>query len=157
MPIRSDVFVGERLELAREFRGLTQKSLGDSVAASPALISMCEIGKKRHPSIDLVEAFGSVLGFEPAFFYRTLEDEFREDECSFRHRRSTPERLKTRIRAHATLIGMVVERLRALFKFPQVNLPEFPAFIDEEIESAAEQGRRYGNLGNDGPILQVGR
>src|ERR1039458_2305214 len=88
----TEAFFGERLQLAREFRSMTQKQLGDEVAASTALISLCETGKKKDPAADLVEACGSVLGFEPAFFYGTVHDVFRENECSFRHRRSAPER-----------------------------------------------------------------
>src|SRR6266478_8126065 len=101
-----EIFWGDRLGIAREFRGLTQKELSEAVSASPALVSLCEGGKKN-PSRDLVEAFGSVLGFEPEFFYGELKDVFREEQCSFRHRRSTPERTKAKIRAHGTLIGLV--------------------------------------------------
>ena len=157
MPGLNESFVGERLELAREFRGLTQKQLGDAVAASHALVSLCETGKKKDPAADLVEAFGSVLGFEPPFFYRTLEDAFVEDECSFRHRRSAPERLKSQIRAHATLLGMIVDRLRSLFKLPKYNVPDVRAATVEEIEAAAERCRLHWGLGLDGPILSIGR
>lgn len=153
----TEVFWGERLQLAREFRGMTQKELSEKVAASRALISLCEAGKKRDPARDLVEAFGAVLGFEPAFFYGSLDDIFREDECSFRHRRSTPERLKTQVRAHATLLGMVIQRLRSLFKFPEIDVPHIPASSAEEIETAAEECRKHWKLGMDAPILQVGR
>jgi len=153
----SEIFWGERLQLAREFRGLTQKELGEKVAASSALISLCENAKKRDPAPDLIEACGDVLGFEPLFFYGKLEDVFREDECSFRHRRTTPERTKTQVRAHATLIGMVIQKLKAHFKFPELNVPIVSASNTEEIENAAEQARQYWNLGIDGPILQVGR
>jgi Zn-dependent peptidase ImmA (M78 family)/DNA-binding XRE family transcriptional regulator len=153
----SDVFWGERLQLAREFRGLTQKELGEKVAASPALISLCEAGKKRGPARDLVEACGAVLGFEPAFFYVSLDDVFREDQCSFRHRRTTPERLKTQVRAHATLLGMVIRQLRSIFRFPEINVPNIPTSGAEEIETAAEECRRHWKLGLDAPILQIGR
>jgi Zn-dependent peptidase ImmA (M78 family) len=153
----SDVFRGKRLELAREFRGLTQTKLGEEVSASCALISLCETGKKRDPAADLVEACGSVLGFDPAFFYAPLEDAFQEDECSFRHRRTTPERLKSQIRAHATLIGLVIERLRSLFKFPPINLPRIPVSSADDIEAAAERCRQHWNLGLDSPLLQTGR
>src|SRR5438445_8265552 len=97
-----DVFWGERLQVAREFKGLTQKELSEAVAASPALVSLCESAKKN-PSRDLVEAFGSVLGFEPDFFYAEIPDIFHEEQCSFRHRRSTPERMINKVRAHGTL------------------------------------------------------
>jgi Zn-dependent peptidase ImmA (M78 family) len=98
-----------------------------------------------------------VLGFDPSFFYGPLDDIFQEDECSFRHRRATSERLKSQIRAHATLIGFVIDKLRSLFKFPPIDLPQMSASTPEEIELAAEQCRRYWNLGLDTPLLQTGR
>jgi Zn-dependent peptidase ImmA (M78 family) len=152
-----EIFVGERLQLAREFRGLTQKQLGKEVAASHALISLCETGKKPAPAKDLIEACGDILGFEQRFFYEQLADRFREEECSFRHRRSMPERMKAQIRAHGTLIGMVVDRLRSLFRFPPLNLPAFPARTNEDIELAAEQSRTHWKLDLNSPILQIGR
>src|SRR5947209_19366012 len=106
-----EIFSGQMLQLAREFRGLTQKKLGDMVSVSHVLVSYCENGKKIDPSRDLVQAYASVLGFLPGFFFRPADEVFREEECSFRHRRSTSERLKTQIRAHGTLFGMVLRRL----------------------------------------------
>ena len=153
-----DVFWGERLQVAREFKGLTQRELSEAVAASPALVSLCEAGKKN-PSRDLVEAFGSILGFEPEFFNSAIEDVFREEQCSFRHRRSTPERTKNKIRAHATLIGLVIARLRLLFRFPIQDIPQISAPVSsaEEIEIAAEHCRKHWKLGLDSPIMEVGR
>jgi Zn-dependent peptidase ImmA (M78 family)/transcriptional regulator with XRE-family HTH domain len=153
----SEIFCGDRLQIAREFRGLTQKQLCLEVAASPALVSLCEAGKKKDPAVDLVEAFGAILGFEPPFFYRRVEDPFREDECSFRHRRTTPERLKSQIRAHATLIGFVLDKLRLVLSFPELNVPQISASKPEEIERAAESCRQHWGIGTDGPILHVGR
>lgn len=153
----NDVFRGERLQLAREFRGLTQEKLAEDVAASPTLVRYCEYGDKRDPASDLVEAFGAVLGFEPEFFYTPVNDVFTDEECSFRHRRTIPQKTKTQVRAHATLIAMVVEKLRGAFRFPKLNLPSFPASSAEEIEEAAERCRIHWNLGISGPLLQVGR
>jgi Zn-dependent peptidase ImmA (M78 family)/transcriptional regulator with XRE-family HTH domain len=155
--LQAGMFSGERLQLAREFKGLTQKQLGKDVAASHGLVSQYESGKKKEPSQDLVEAFGQILGFEPQFFYEPIADIFREEECSFRHRRSTAEKTKTQIRAHATLIGMVIDRLRAHFRLPKLNLPKLPATTSEEIEIAAEQARTHWDVGIQGPIMQVGR
>jgi Zn-dependent peptidase ImmA (M78 family)/transcriptional regulator with XRE-family HTH domain len=150
------VFWGERLQVAREFRGLTQKELSAAVSASPALVSLCEAGKRNPSSRDLVEAFGAVLGFEPEFFYREIQDVFREEQCSFRHRRATPERMKSKIRAHGTLIGLVIARLKSEFHFPAQDIPQLQASSNEEIEVAAEKCRKHWNLG-DGPIMEVGR
>lgn len=156
-PRPRDVFWGEKLQIAREFRGLTQKELSEAVSASPALVSLCESGKKNPSSPDLVEAFGAVLGFEPDFFYGEIEDVFREEQCSFRHRRATPERTKNKIRAHGTLIGLVVARLKSCFRFPSLDIPRITASTVEEIEVAAERCREHWNLGLDGPIMEVGR
>ncbi|MGI4829834.1 MAG: helix-turn-helix domain-containing protein [Janthinobacterium lividum] len=157
MQPQDEVFWGERLTLARDFRGLTQKQLGTEVTASGALISYCESGKMREPSRNLVGACAEVLGFDASFFYRKTEDMFREEECSFRHRRSTPEKDKRQIRAHATLLGMVVQQLRAHFDFPQIDLPNLPASSDDDVEKAAEGTRRHWGIGIEGPIWQVGR
>jgi Zn-dependent peptidase ImmA (M78 family)/transcriptional regulator with XRE-family HTH domain len=153
----SEIFWGERLQLAREFRGLTQTQLAEKVAASCALISLCENGKKREPTRDLVEACADILGFQSDFFYGPLEEVFREDECSFRHRRSAPERLKTQVRAHATLIGMVINRLRSSFKFPEVDVPHILARSFSDVEKAAEDCRRHWKISLDGPIKNIGR
>jgi Zn-dependent peptidase ImmA (M78 family) len=155
--LTKNAFVGQRLQLAREFRDLTQKQLGEKVAASHALVSLCESGKRTDPATDLVEAFGTVLGFEADFFYQPTGEIFKEDECSFRHRRSTPERLKTKIRAHASLLGVVLDRLRGYFKFPSLNIPRIPASTDQEIEKAAEQVRLHWGLGIDAPLSEIGR
>jgi len=155
--LNKNTFVGQRLQLAREFRDLTQKQLGEAVVASHALVSLCEGGKRTDPAADLVEAFGTVLGFDADFFYQPNGEIFQEGECSFRHRRSTPERLKTKIRAHASLLGMVLERLRTHFRFPALNIPRIPASTNQEIEKAAEQTRQHWGLGIDAPLSDIGR
>lgn len=158
MQQQDELFSGERLELARDFRGLTQTELGRQVAASAALISACENGKKPNPADDLVAAFGEVLGFEKHFFFNSLEDAFLEEECSFRHRRSTPQKLKAQIRAHGTLLGMVVQELRKHFVLPDLDLPRFPSVTDpDDIEHAAEGTRKHWELSLDAPIWSMGR
>jgi Zn-dependent peptidase ImmA (M78 family)/DNA-binding XRE family transcriptional regulator len=156
MLVQSEAFEGGRLLLAREFWGKTQKELGAKVATSEAFISHCENGKKV-PTPEFVKACAEELKLDPSFFYRRIDDLFSEKECSFRHRRSTPEKAKAQIRAHATLLGMVVDRLRTSFRFPAINIPKIPVSSIEEIEKAAKTVRLHWGLGNDAPILQVGR
>jgi Zn-dependent peptidase ImmA (M78 family) len=153
----SERFWGTRLQLAREFRCLTQKELGNQVVASHALISQYENGKRQDPPLDLVDAFGTVLGFRRDFFYHPVEDPFTEEQCNFRHRRSAPERLKTQVRAHATLMGMVIEQIRKRLKLPEENIPTIPASAPAEIEIAAERSRKHWGLGIDAPLMHIGR
>jgi transcriptional regulator with XRE-family HTH domain len=74
--VPNETFWGERLKVAREFRGITQAKLAEEVATSPTLISLCESGRKSDLPVDLVKAFGDVLGFDPGFFHGTVEDLF---------------------------------------------------------------------------------
>lgn len=151
-------FYGERLQLAREFRGLTQIHLGQKVAASPSLISLLERDRKlERPPSDLIAAFGEVLGFREAFFCQPVADPFREEQCNFRHRQTAPEKIKSRVRAHATLIGEVVATLATQFKFPDFDVPTARVSDALGIESAAESCRKHWNLGLDSPIMHVGR
>src|SRR4051812_46515951 len=89
--MQDETFIGQRLQVAREFRNFTQKQLSEKVVASPAFISLCE-AQKKSPSKDLVDACAYVLGFKPAFFYEPVKDCFLEEQCSFRHQRSMGER-----------------------------------------------------------------
>lgn len=152
-----DAFNGAKLQLARDFRGLTQSELAQKVVVSDGLISLYENGKKGDPPREIVEALSDALGFRPGFFYGPLNDAFKENECSFRHKRKASERIKAKIQAQGTLLCMVVDQLRGVLKFPKLNVPSFPSVSEDEIESAAEKTRKYWKLDPDGPINHVGR
>ena len=150
-------FVGARLELARTFRGLTLEELADKVSATFGLLSHYENGRRKEPAQDVVEALAEVLGVRPGFFFTPLDDQWREEECSFRHRRTTPKKLKTRARAHGTLVGLIVQHLAEELHFPAYNVPQFRASSPLELEQVAERCREHWNLGLDTPILHMGR
>ena len=154
----SGVFCGERLELARNFRGMTQSALGKEVSASGASISYYETGKQTDPPSDLVEAWGEVLGFEPGFFFERVDDPFRDEECSFRHRRSAPEHLKRRARSFGTLIGLIIHYLSGRLELPAYDIPVKPTNGRADgIEEAAQACRAHWKLGLDTPITNIGR
>lgn len=156
MQVDVDSFVPQRLAVARDFRGLTQQVLADRVGVSHEMISYLENGK-REPTRTLTDALGQALGFDPQFFHQPLADPFYEKECNFRHRRSAPERLKTRIRAHGTLIGVVVHYLRTVLKLPPYTVPQLKATSQNEIETAAEQCREHWHLGIEAPVNSMTR
>lgn len=149
------LFCGPNLRIAREFRALTQAELAKQVFASPALISLLETGQKKQPQSDLVQALASILRFEPQFFYTCLHDVLTEEECSFRHRRTTPERIKAQVCAHGTLICHVINRLRSRQLIPAINLLRKTASTVDEIELAAERCREHWKLPVDQSIPQI--
>lgn len=160
MPIRTerskDAFWGERLQTVRELLGLTQTELGELVGVSNALISDYE-KQKRSPSQDVLSRIADKTNLPEEFFFQKVDDPFHELECNFRHRRSTPAKLKDRVRAQATITGMVVQELRTLVDFPPFNVPTLTAVTNEEIEEAADACRVYWGLNLNAPILHVGR
>lgn len=149
-------FISARLRTARTFRDLTLHELAEQVGAALATLSYVENGKQK-PKNDLVEAFGNVLGFEPEFFFAADLDEFTADECSFRRRATTPERVKKRVLAHGTLFGEVVECLYQKLELPAFDVPEIVAPRLADIDATAERCRVIWGLALDAPLASIGR
>ena len=152
----SSAFIGDRLELARTLRGMTLNEVANGVVSSFGLISHYENGRKQ-PSPEVVAALAELLGLHPSFFYTPLTDVWQEEECSFRHRRTTPEKVKRQARAHGTLVSQIVRYLGTALRFPTYNIPQVSATTTDDIEGAAEQCRAHWRLGLDTPILHMGR
>lgn len=149
-------FCGSRLRLARLFAGLSLKSLGESASVSAPYVHQIESGKRQPPEI-LAEAFGELLGFRSVFFYGPPVDEFLEEECHFRRRKTTPAAVKTRALAHGSLFGMLVEYLDAALELPEKKIPTVAVTSNEDIELAAERCRMQWGLGRDVPIKNLTR
>jgi len=156
MTISPEEFNGERLQIAREFRGLTQKDLASLITASHVLVSYYESGKRKNPSSELVDAFGTVLGFRQEFFYGH-DLSLNEWQCNFRHRRTSTERIKSKVRAHAWIVGLITKHLRKEMTLPEFAVPHIPVQTDSDIDIAAERCRMAWSLGVDAPIDNISR
>src|SRR5690554_3492402 len=115
-------FCGSRLRLARAFKNLTQADLGERVSVTSQYIGHLENGHKR-PTGVLVDALANTLGFEESFFYGEPVEEFRDEECHFRRRTTTPVGVRTRVLAHGSLFGALVSYLDASVEMPPENVP----------------------------------
>jgi Zn-dependent peptidase ImmA (M78 family)/DNA-binding XRE family transcriptional regulator len=150
-------FLGSKLRLARTFQGLTQVELGAEVGVTHTFIGQLEAGGKR-PTPILLEALGDVLGFRPPFFAAPLDDEFRDEECHFRKRQTTPVSIKSRVLAHGTLFADLVAHLDTAVRFPAERLPEELRIGDREsVEAATAECRRLWGLEPDLPIPNLTR
>jgi transcriptional regulator with XRE-family HTH domain len=122
MTLNRAEFSGSRLRLARSFGGHTQAALGELVGVTHQFIGYLEAGKKT-PTDLLVEAISDVCGFEPEFFFGAPIEEFRDEECHFRRRASTPVSLRARVLAHGSLFGMLVGYIDSVLKLPVDDVP----------------------------------
>lgn len=154
-PTSEPRFFGDRLRIARNFRGLTLADVGKLVGLSHAAIHHFETGL-RTPDELTRAALGEALGFSSAYFERPVSDEFREEECHFRSGRMTAS-LRARILSHGTLFGQLVALLGSHVKLPKVNLPETLSSGTEVVEKNAESVRRRFGLGLDRPITSMMR
>ena len=157
MGIRSNsAFSGSRVRLLRTFQGLTQRELANRMSVSQQFVAFIEGGKKVPSDVHL-EMLADVCGVEPTFFGQGAFDEFREEECHFRKRASTPVSVKSRVLSAGTLFGMFVTYLDDRVELPPSDIPEYVATDPESIEQIAEKCRARWALGSDRPISNIVR
>lgn len=155
-PTSDRSFCGQRLRVARSFAGLTQVELGQRVGVTHAFVAYLE-GGARQPTDILISAIGEVCGFDKSFFFVPLLDEFRDEDCHFRRRTTTPVTVRTRMLAHGTVFDEFVRLLDRNLKLPTIDVPTIRTTSREEIERAAEQCRMRWGVGRDLPIPNITR
>jgi Zn-dependent peptidase ImmA (M78 family)/transcriptional regulator with XRE-family HTH domain len=148
------LFSGQRLRIARSFRGRTQADLGAALNISQQFIGEVERGSQP-PSVQLVRAFGDLLGFQPDFFYGENLNEFVDSECNFRKRRTTPISIRIRALAFGTLLGQFWSYANGELNLPSERIPNLTATHRSEIEKAADRCRMEWGLGLDTPISNI--
>ena len=157
MPSGTYEFRGERLRLARLFRGITLEELGAHVAATRQYMHQLETTAGKAPTADMVNALAAVLGVLPAFFAQPLASSFGPEHCHFRKQVTTPQSVIQQVLARGTMLDMVVEALAMEVDLPTVDFPQNPVASFREVEAAAETCRRHWGLGLGGPIQSMTR
>lgn len=151
-------FLGEKLRLARLLNGLTLQELGDSVSASRQFIHQLE-GDTRQPPEDMLYALSEKLSVKKDFFYNTLKNDVKFEQCHFRKRKTTPVGLANRVCSYSTVFEALVEFLSEYIDFPEPSVPEYSNngknYTNLEIEQAAEMCRKDWGLGIDNPISSI--
>jgi Zn-dependent peptidase ImmA (M78 family)/transcriptional regulator with XRE-family HTH domain len=148
------IFSGQRLRIARSFRGKTQAELGDALNISQQFIGEVERGDQP-PSAQLARALGDILGFQQDFFYGPNLNEFVDSECNFRRRRTTPISIRIRALAYGTLLGQFWSYANGELNLPPERIPSVAPAHRSEIERAAERCRMEWGLGLDTPISNI--
>jgi Zn-dependent peptidase ImmA (M78 family)/transcriptional regulator with XRE-family HTH domain len=150
-------FRGERLRLARLFRGMTLEELGTRVAATRQYMHQLETTTGKAPTAEMADALAAVLGVLPAFFAQPLPGSIGPEHCHFRRQATTPQSVIQQVLARGTMLDMVVEALAREVDLPAVDFPQSPVASVREVEAAAEACRRHWGLGLGGPIRSMTR
>lgn len=156
--LAAHLFNSDRLTLAREFCGYTQKQLAESVNKTSSAISQFEKGKAKPDHITLRQ-IALALGFPVSFFAQPTRSARLEPQiCHFRSLRSTTETDKRRILAHGSLLCELFEYIENYIELPEEQVSALKMNVDsaEEIEACAEEVRSAWNLGL-GPIPDITR
>lgn len=153
---RVDGFCGERLTQAREARGLTKTTLGKMIDISLTAVSALEAGTSL-PKPETLEKIATVTAFPETFFMRPNPVNL-SGPVFWRRQASEPLRSQGKTEQRISWLVEAFQVLLEYLDFPHLQLPSAESWpthwsqIDEEdIESLAEQCRRYWGLG-DHPI-----
>lgn len=149
-------FNGNRLRMARVFRGLNQRQLAEGASVSPSAIAFFEKGVKS-PKDEVRDALAVVLKVDQDFFSRPDFEEYREETANFRRRIAASDRQRKQVLAHASLFADLARYLQREVSIPAFSLPEFvPASIDD-VDLIADKVRSHFGIPVDVPIGSVTR
>jgi len=157
--MKNKKFLGEKLRLARLLNGFTQQELGKKVCASRQYIHQLEGDK--HPSGDVLAALCEALYVREPFFYTSLNNDVKFEQCHFRKRKTTPVNLANRVCAYSTIFEQLISYLNKYLELPSPNFlhPHCDSvnFQNVEIEKIAEKYRDHWGLGINTPIKSMTR
>lgn len=158
--MKSELFYGEKIRLARLLKGFTQQQLGDGITVSRQFVHQMESGIKQ-PAFDVLDALCEILNVEKSFFFSPIGNDVKLEQCHFRKRKTTPVNLANRVLAYATIFEKLVDLINNYIELPPTSIPSVQQngehYSNSEIELAAEQCRKSWNLGTKNPIANVTR
>ncbi len=153
-------FIGSRLRIAREARGLTASSLAELVGVSRASISLYETGGAS-PQPEILENIVELLKLPIAYFLMPENHREEHNPIFFRSMASTTKMARSRgLRRYEWLAEIITPVIKEYVKFPRVNFPiidtptDFKKLSFNDIETIAIDVRRFWKLG-DGPISDL--
>lgn len=139
------MFGGDRLQLAREFRGWTKEELGRQVGLSGAAVGQFERGDAT-PNTGTLERLAAALAV-PVAFFAAGADSGSDLGAYFRSLRSTTLTQRRRARAFVQYVHQFVTSLEHLVELPECRVDRHevdPEHDDRDrIEEVAALTRRY--------------
>lgn len=147
--VNNRAFNGDRLRIARIYRGLTAAEFAEKIGVKRQTISMYE-NKKINPELDKVYEMSKLLNFPLNFF---LEEESENVKISpstyFRSLLTTNKKYRQEQEMKINIICRIYAFLNEYIEFPALNLP--PLGVYDSPEEAAFHLRMQWKL-SDKPI-----
>lgn len=139
-------FNGERLGVARRWRGYSATQLAEITGMARQTISMYENGKLDRPEFAAIQKFSETLDFPVKFF---LEDTKVKEERSatyFRSLLTTNKKYRVEQEDRIKFIAVVYTMMNEYLEFTKLNLPQIPQNVTPQ--EAASLLREHWGLGN---------
>lgn len=137
-------FNGERLKIARIYRGMAVAELAEKLDLQRQTVSMYENNKLRNPEIPTIIKMSNVLGFPKKFFMERDNIDIKVGSTYFRALLTTNKRYRNQQEIKVDFIAKIFKYLNEYIEFPETNLPNEGFNNPEE---AAENLRRLWKLG----------
>ncbi|MBR5219277.1 MAG: ImmA/IrrE family metallo-endopeptidase [Clostridia bacterium] len=148
-------FNGNRLKLARQYRGLTVEELSQKINVSKQTISQYETGKIENVPFDRIASLASTLNFPYQYFIQDANLELKTGTTYFRSLMKTNKKYRVAQSVKMQHLAKIYSFLNEYVSFPVLNLPNWIGTITSPTE-AAYALREYWNLG-DKPIDNIMR
>lgn len=143
--VESKVFNGNRLRLARQYRGMSISDLADKTMISKQAISQFENGKTS-PGFETLLKLMNVLGFPREYFHQEDKQDVVVGNTYFRALLSTTKQEQLEQVSKTTVLAMIYNFLEKYIQFPTLNV-NIDANEDCNIEDMALMLREKWGLG----------
>lgn len=150
------LFRGSRLRVARELRGLSQKTLAELVAISAAAIGQFEKGATI-PTARTLVSLSNALDFPLEFFRDDAAGQRDDVPAFFRSLRSVRAIERKQARAFADVVRQFAVGLESYVELPPLDVPRIPVTSQdvERVEDIASRVRQEWGLNSDQPLSDL--
>ena len=136
-------FNADRFELARLRRGITKRSLSQSLGVTSMAVGRYSKGE-REPASDVVEKIADILSFPVEFFYGETLTEASQKGPSFRALSKLTARQRDQAVAAGTLGMYLSDWVERKFRLPRPNIPQYENAVIPPESASMELRVRWG-------------